>query len=106
MVGDVNVHPAVIVEVTANHAHSEVAVGVGDPGLFRDVSKSAVTVIMKERVARAAHPSGAALHRDSLVLASLVLAELRQVVEVVIHVIGNEEVEPPIIVVVYERWGG
>ena len=38
-----------------------------------------------KRIARASHSSGAALHRDSLVLACFVLAELRQVVEVVIH---------------------
>src|SRR5262249_22271087 len=101
-VGHVVSRTTVLLEAIANHTHSEIAVGVGDAGLFRDIGERAVSVIMKERVARAAHPSGAALHRDTLVLARLVLAELRQVVEVVVHVIGDEEVQPAVIVIIYE----
>src|SRR5437867_1207060 len=55
---------------------------------------------MKERVAPTRQTPGSALHRDPPVLAELALAELRKVGKLEIDVIGYEEVEFAVIIVV------
>ena len=48
----------------------------------------------------------AALHGDALELAGLALAELRQRVEPHVDVVGHEQIEPAVVVVVGERRAG
>ena len=87
-------------------AQAVIAVRVGDAGLLRHVGERAVAVVAVERVAVAGQSARAALHGDALELAGLVLAELRQVVEVEVDVVGDEQIEIAVVVVVDERRAG
>ena len=46
------------------------------------------------------------LHRNRFVLAGLALAKLRQVVDVEIDVVGDEEIEIAVVIVIDERGAG
>src|SRR6266851_5470037 len=50
IVGDVNVRPAVVVEIGGEHAEAEGAVGLQDAGFFADVGEGAVAVVVVENV--------------------------------------------------------
>ena len=57
---------------------------------------------MIERIARAGKSARAALHGHALVLARSTFTELGQVVDVEVYVVGDEEVEASVVVVVEE----
>jgi hypothetical protein len=59
-----------------------------------------------ERIARPFHPARAALHGDAFVETGLVLAELRQVVQIILDVIGDEDVKLAVVVIINEGRAG
>src|ERR1700730_11276054 len=61
---------------------------------------------MIERIARALQPSGSALHRYPLELAGASFAELRQIIHIEIYIIGHEEIELAIVVIIDESGAG
>ena len=50
IVGDVNVRPAVVIEIGGEHAEAKSAIGFQDAGFFADVGERAVTVVVIENV--------------------------------------------------------
>jgi len=50
VVGDVNVGPAIVVEIGGEDAEAVSAVGAEDSGGFGDVGESAVTVVVKQNI--------------------------------------------------------
>ncbi len=100
VVGHVEVRPAVAVEVEPGHAQAEVLARVADASLLSDLGEVPVPVVPEQEVRFAGEASRAALHVDAAILASLALAELRELVEVEVHVAADEEVEVPVPIVV------
>src|SRR5260370_31705532 len=54
IVGDVNVRPAVVVEIGGEHAEAVGAVGFEDAGFFADVGEGAVAVVVIQNIFSAA----------------------------------------------------
>ena len=79
---------------SATPALSETSVNVPSPLLWNSESPGA------------GQPARAALHREALVLAGLAFAELRQRVEPHVDVVGHEQIEPAVVVVVGKRRAG
>ena len=79
---------------------------IGDASLHRNVLERAISLVAIQRIAGAAQPSRAALNRNAVELAELALAELGQGVEPHVDVVGHEQVEPAVAVVVGERRAG
>ena len=106
VVGDEEVELAVVVEVGPDGGEAEEVVGVVDAGGFGDVGEGAVAVVVIEGVGRAFEAAGAALHGDVVVLAGDLRAELREVVQVEVDVVGDEEIGVAVGVVVAEDGAG
>ena len=80
--------------------------GIRDASFVRHVLERAIALVAIERVAGAGQPARAALNGDAVELAELALAELRQRLEPHVDVVGDEQVEPAVAVVVGERRAG
>src|SRR4029078_7329758 len=93
VVGDVEIGPAIVVEVEPRDAQGEVAARIGHAGLLRHVGELAVAVVVEEEIAFTLQAARPALHRDAAVFAGLVLAELRGVGESDLHVAADEKNE-------------
>src|SRR5581483_3875805 len=119
--GDVDVWPAVVVEVGGRGAHAVGATRLpvaghehhgrrparaGDAGSFGDVDESAVAAIAIERVRAAGVAERAAGDGDVVVAAVGGIAGARRFVGVEVHVAGNEEIEVAVAVVVEEITAG
>ena len=101
IVGDIQVGPAVVVVIAPDHAQAVVFVGVVDAGFLGNFFKRAIAAIVKQQVGFAQHAPRAALHRDSLEAAVLLIfAEVGQFVHVEMHVAGDEQVHMAVAVVV------
>ena len=102
VVRHVEIRPAVVVVVEPGDAEAEVAARIRDAGLFGYVGEAPVAVVVEEQVPLARQAARAALHGDAAVLAGLVLAELGQMREIDLHVAADEQIEPPVAIVVGE----
>src|SRR4029078_13406996 len=100
VVRDVEIGPAVVVEVEPRDAQAEVAARIGHAGLLRHVGELAVAVVVEEEIAFPLQAARPALHRDAAVFAGLVLAELREVGEIDLHVAADEKIETAVAVLV------
>src|SRR3989441_4273970 len=105
VVGDVNVGPAVVVEIGGEDAEAESAVGLQDAGGFGDVGEGAVAVVVIEDVFAAGQAGRAAGDHDAFVEAGARFGNGRGS-EVEINVIGDEEIEAAVAVVVHESAAG
>ena len=103
IVGDVNVRAPGVVEVGPNHAETVVAVGIADSGGFGNVSERSVSIVVKERIARAFQAAWAALHVDATILAVGRFAEAGKIVEMKIDVVRDHQIEEAVSVVVAKR---
>ena len=106
IIGDEEIRPSVAVEIAPDRAHAEPPIRIGDAGLDRHVLERAVAFVVIERVAGTRQSARAALHGDAVELAELAFAELGQRVEPDVDVVGDEQVEPAVAVVVGERRAG
>ena len=99
VVGDVDVGPAVVVEVGDADAERIGADGVPHAGFFADVGEGAVAVVVIEDVFAALQAGRAAGHLDAFVGAAGGFGSGRGL-EVEVDVVGDEEVEVAVPVVV------
>ena len=106
VVGDVEVEPAVAVHVDPGDAKAEVAVGIADARFLADLGEGAARILAEQEIGGARQAPRSTLDGDAAVLAGLVLAELRQVVQVELDVPANEQVEVAVAVVVGEAATG
>src|SRR4051794_18197552 len=102
IVRDIQVRPSVVVVIEPGDAQSEIAVGIGYAGLFRDLGEMSVAVVVKEEVGFTRQSARSALHGNSAVLAGLVLSELRQPREIDLHIAADEKIETAVAVVIGE----
>ncbi len=100
IIGDKEINLAVIVKVRPHGSQAEVVFAVLDPSLCSDLRKRAVAVVVVQRVRRSLQPARAALHGDVVILASLCRPEQRQIVEIEVDVMRDEEIGKTIAIVV------
>ena len=100
IIGDDEIGPAVVIQVRPHGPESIVSDRVVDFSRDRHVCEGPVAVVAVERVAGSGETAGAALDGNSPVLAHRSFAELRQVVQLECHVVGDEEIEIAIAVVI------
>src|SRR5262245_34422192 len=98
----VQIRPAIIIEVEPCDTEPEITFGIADAGALGDVGEPHAAVVAKQKVRLSWQPARPALHRDSAVLAGLVAPELRQVLQIDLHVTADEEIEIAILVVIRE----
>src|SRR5437660_12285799 len=106
VIRDKNIHQTIVVKITADHAQPIVAVGIRNAGLPGYVSERAIAIVVIETIARALQTSGPALHRYTFELASASFAELRQIIHIEIYIVGDEEIELAIVIVIDESSAG
>src|SRR5712691_5649283 len=61
-----------------------------------------ISVIMVERITVSGQSSGPALHRHPLKLTGATLAEFGRMVDVEIYIVGNEQIQLTVIIVIHE----
>ena len=105
VVRDVQIGPAVVVEVERAHAEAVRAFRARDARALRDVLERAVAAIVIQRVPAAGESRRTAGDLDPFVAAETRLRR-RRGGEVEIDVVGDEEVEPSVAIVVEERAAG
>ena len=105
VVGDVDVGPAVVVEVGDADAESIGADGVEDAGFFADVGEGAVSVVVIEDVFAALQAGRPAGDLDALVGAAGG-GGVGRGLDVEVDVVGDEEIEVAVAVVVEEGAAG
>src|SRR6266404_4660739 len=93
IVGDIQIRPAIIVVIRPHSLHPEIVRRIVDSGFLGDILKRSVSSIAKQEIGFSRQSPGATLDRYAAELACLfVTAELRQFVDVYIHVTGNKEI--------------
>ena len=98
--GDIDVGPAVVVEVGGDGRHGKRAAGLINPRLDADIAESSVTVVVIQRAAAGRQPPGSANHRHSVPKAVFVVAGLGRLLQIEINVISHEQVQVPVAIVV------
>ena len=106
IVGDEEIEPAVAVNVGPDRSQTIAPFGIGDARFLADVGKCAVAVVVEQRIAGARQTFGAALHGHSAILAELGFAELGELGEIDVDVVGDEEIQRAVFVVVGNRCAG
>ena len=106
IVGHVQIGPPVGVVVEPRDAEPEVRARIGDARLRADLGEAAVAVVVKQQVGLALQAARTALDGNAAILAGLVLAEFRQMIEIDLHVAADEEIEISVVIVVGEAAPG
>ena len=106
IIGDKEIKLAIVVEVRPHSSQAKVVFGVVDPGFRSDLGKSAVAVVVIERIGRSLQATRPALHGDFVILAGLCRTEQRQIVEIEVDVMRDKEIGKTIAVVVPKRNAG
>ena len=104
--GHVDVRPAIVVEIRGHHGEAEAAVRFADAGCGGDIGESAVAVVVIERVAPVAQAARPAVHGNTEVVAGTGLVRARNRLHVEQEVVGDEQIEAAVAVVVHERAAG
>src|SRR5229473_2372588 len=105
VVGNVNVRPAIVVEISGEHAEAESAVSLEDAGFFADVGEGSVAVVVIENVLAAVESRRAAGDHDAFVEAGTGFGN-RRGLQVEIDVVGDEKIEVAVAIVVHESAAG
>ena len=105
IVGDVDIRPAVVVEVGNRHAQAVGAVRLQDAGLLADIREGAVAVVVKQDVLAALQSRRTARHHDAFEQARAGLRQ-RRGLRIEIDVVGDEQVQMAVPVVIHERAAG
>src|SRR4029077_16593370 len=101
IVGNINVRPAIVVEIGSEHAETVGAVSFKDAGFFTDVAECSVAVIVIKNVFATIESGWATRDHDAFVEARTGFGD-RRGLQVKIDVVGNKEVQAAIAIVVYE----
>src|ERR1700756_2055728 len=97
IVRDIQVGPAIVVEVAPDSLHTEVMLVIVHAGRFRDIFKGAITAVVEQEVRLARKSPWSTLHHDTAETAKLIIAaEFRQVVDVNQYVSRHKQIYTPI----------
>jgi len=105
IVGDVDVGPAIVVEIGGEDAEAVGAVGLEDAGGFGDIAEGTVTVVVEENVFAADEAGGSAGDEHSFVITGAGFGDGRGG-EIHVDVIGDEEIELAVAIVIDECAAG
>src|SRR6266404_2543211 len=105
IVGNVNVRPAVVVQIGSEHAEAKSAVSLEDAGFFADVGESSIAVVVIKNVLAAVESRRTARDHDAFVEAGTGFGNGRGL-QVEIDVVGDEEIEVAVAIVVHESAAG
>ena len=105
IVRDIEVDPAVVVEVERAHAQAVCALRARDPRLLGHIVERAVAGIVVQHVFATGQPRRAARHLDPFVATQPRVRRGRGG-QIEIDVVGDEEVEPAVAIVIEERAAG
>src|SRR5229473_795245 len=104
IVRDIQIGPAVVVEVAPNALHAEVMLGVVHAGRFRNVLEGAIAVIVKQEIRLAGKsPRSTLLHDPAKTAKLIIAAEFRQLVDVDEYVSRRKQIDTSIPVEVAPR---
>ncbi len=98
--GDIDIGPAVVIEIGDDHAEAIAAAGREDTGLFGHVGKRAVAIVVIERVVRHGESARAAHDDHALPLAVLAAPRLGSVGEIEVDIIGDKDIEIAVAIVI------
>src|ERR1019366_1414504 len=98
--GNVDVRPAVFVEVRSHHGHVVAVPCRRDARLLTYIREGSVTFVPIKRVPSRRHTPRAAVHRNSLPGAIDVGAGFRSMLQIELNVVGDEEIEVPVAIIV------
>ena len=101
IVGHIDVGPAIVIEVGGEHAETEVAVGLQDAGLRAHVGEGAVAVVVVEDVGVAVETGRSAGDHHAFVETRAGLRH-RRGLQVHVDVVGDEEIELAVAIVIDE----
>src|SRR5262249_49338691 len=73
-----------------------------DTCLLADIGKSAVAIVAIQRMSSSGHSNGPTFNRDTFPVAIRVLSRNRRVFEREMHVVGNEQIEIAVAIIVNE----
>ncbi len=104
--GDVDIGPAVVVVVERGDGEAVVAVGVLEAAGFADVFELSPAEVVVENVRRAGQAAGTAHDGDALPHAAEASAGLGSCREIEVDVVGDDEIEFAVAVVVDEGAAG
>src|SRR5271155_5510772 len=104
--GNVNIRPAIIVEVEGGNAERVMSIGPVDVSLGRDICKRAVTAIFVQNILRAGQTAWATHHSHTFPHASTPLARNRGRGRIEVHIICNYQIQTPVAVVIDEGTSG
>src|SRR5216684_1594874 len=102
IVGNINVGPAVVVEVGGEHSQTVGAVGTENSRSFGNVAERSVSVIVVENVLSSLQSGRAARHHHALIEARTRLGNGRSR-QVEINVVGDEKIEAAVAIVIDKR---
>ena len=97
-----NIRPSIFVEIERRHAERVVAIGAIDVRFCGDVFKSSVAAIVIENVLRAGKSARAAHHGNPFPDAGRPLSRRGRGREIEIHIVGDNQIEAAIAIVVDE----
>src|SRR5689334_3993702 len=101
IVSNIEVRPAIVVDVSPDHTHSVIMMAVINASLLGNILEGAVAAIVKEEVAFALHAPRSTLHLHPAKLAELfVAAQFWQFAHIHVHVTGDEKIDVTIAVIV------
>ena len=89
-------------DIRPHGGQAEKALGIINTGLFGNIRKGSVAIVVKEIVAIALESGGPALHGHAVILTCLAGAKVWQVIQMEIDIIGDKNIRPSIAVVIAE----
>src|SRR5207248_3941101 len=75
--GDINIRPAVVIEIRGHGGQAIASLGLADTGCGRDISKGPIAIIAIQRMAPVRKTLRTAAHRHALVVAARARARAR-----------------------------
>ena len=105
IVGDVNIRPAIVVEIGDDDAQAVSARGVEDACWFGNVGKRSVAIIVEEYILAALQPRWSTRHQQTFVFTRTGFRQ-RRGLRIEVDVVRDEQVEMAVLVIVDERAPG
>src|SRR5271156_1396162 len=97
----IKIGPTIVVVISPRRAEAIVMMRIVHASLLRNFLESPVALVVKEQIRFAGHSPRTALHQDPLETAeSRVVAELRQVVDIDVHVARDKEIDVSVAVII------
>src|SRR5580704_11015713 len=81
-------------------------IGLGNAGCLRDILECTVSIVVIENIAVERKAARAARHRKIAIPAIGVLARLRRTGKIKLEVVGDEQIQMSVVIVIQERAAG